>query len=617
MSALYDLAARRLSLLAALGLAGIISVGRFLDFDPAVMRPLCLFTCLVLLPSLVAAHRREKASPIDGVMALFCLASAVGFWLWPGLGRLISAYPEPVLYVLFLAMATLPQLAGKPPFTVYFAQKRTPEAVRETGIYRDINRIMSWTWAGIFALVLASTLVSYRVEGTFAVVIFRAAIPLALLLGIGLPFTRHYPDHHQRRLGIEPVSAPVAGNGPGPARPPGPAPRQKAAKEAKAMSSNPFIAAVSGSPHAGIGNTDLMIEMMRPVLEEQGFSLELINVSQKNIHYCVGCGLCLEKGKCWQNDDHKEIVDKLLAADGIILGSPVYFKHVTAQMKTFIDRSLAFGHKPRGTWKPGAAISVSAGMGETDTADYLGSLLRVFGGWCVGHLTAIATSPGGFLGKELVEQRAAELALELAEAIKGQKRRPATDRDMYFWMFMGKLVRDKKDFMVDDYRHWQEVGVMDSFEKYVGQTQSESAYDPATRKAWLQSMIAQQKGEKHMSPEQEKPKGPAGIGSCREMIAGMPRAFDAKAAKDMRKVIQFDVSGDEEFVAHLVIENGACAHHDGPAEDPDLVVKTPAEVWLKISKGEMDGAMAFMKGKFKTKGDMTLLLKLNTLFGRR
>ena len=62
---------------------------------------------------------------------------------------------------------------------------------------------------------------------------------------------------------------------------------------------------------------------------------------------------------------------ELLEAEGIILASPVYFRHVTGQMKTFFDRSLALGHKPRPTWKPGLAISVSAGLGETDTADYL------------------------------------------------------------------------------------------------------------------------------------------------------------------------------------------------------------------------------------------------------
>lgn len=106
------------------------------------------------------------------------------------------------------------------------------------------------------------------------------------------------------------------------------------------MSENPTIVAVNGSPHAGAGNTTMMIEMLRGPLSEEGFNLEMIHLSEKEINYCYGCGFCMEKGKCWIEDDHRAIVNKLLSADGIILGSPVYFAHVTGQMKTFLDRSL-------------------------------------------------------------------------------------------------------------------------------------------------------------------------------------------------------------------------------------------------------------------------------------
>ena len=158
------------------------------------------------------------------------------------------------------------------------------------------------------------------------------------------------------------------------------------------MSNRFKVVAVNGSPHAGIGNTSIMIEMMKPVLAEEGVDLEQILLAEKRIEYCVGCGVCLEKGKCWRQDDHGEIVARILAADGVILASPVYFTHVTAQMKAFIDRSLAYGHKPRATWKPGMAISVSAGMAETATADYLANMLHVYGAFSIGTLTAIATS---------------------------------------------------------------------------------------------------------------------------------------------------------------------------------------------------------------------------------
>jgi multimeric flavodoxin WrbA len=101
------------------------------------------------------------------------------------------------------------------------------------------------------------------------------------------------------------------------------------------------VVALNGSPHAGIGNTALMLDMLRQPLAEQGCGLEVVTLCEHAIEYCVGCALCMEKGKCWIPDDHLGIVERLLVADGVILASPVYFLHVTAQMKAFLDRSLA------------------------------------------------------------------------------------------------------------------------------------------------------------------------------------------------------------------------------------------------------------------------------------
>ena len=165
------------------------------------------------------------------------------------------------------------------------------------------------------------------------------------------------------------------------------------------MSPKPTIVAVNGSPHAGVGNTFLMIEMLRPTLGQEGFELEVVHLAGLDIQYCTGCAFCMEKGKCWIDDDHRRVTEKLLTAQGIILASPVYFFSVTGQMKTFLDRSLALGHKPRPTWKPGLAISVSAGSGETDVAGYLSSLLHTFGAFPVGALTAMAVHPGRVLGE--------------------------------------------------------------------------------------------------------------------------------------------------------------------------------------------------------------------------
>jgi putative sterol carrier protein len=94
----------------------------------------------------------------------------------------------------------------------------------------------------------------------------------------------------------------------------------------------------------------------------------------------------------------------------------------------------------------------------------------------------------------------------------------------------------------------------------------------------------------------------------------MSLSFKASAAGTLEAVYQFEVSGDENFIAHLAIADGRCVHHDGPAEKPNVIIKTLADVWLKISKGELNGQKAFMDGRYKVEGDVTLLLKLKSLF---
>lgn len=96
----------------------------------------------------------------------------------------------------------------------------------------------------------------------------------------------------------------------------------------------------------------------------------------------------------------------------------------------------------------------------------------------------------------------------------------------------------------------------------------------------------------------------------------IPLGFNPSAAGDLKAIYQFEVEGGENFVAHLTIADGTCTYHEGPAAKPDLVIKTPADVWLKISRGELGGQKAFMAGQYKAEGDFSLPLKLKTLFSR-
>ena len=94
------------------------------------------------------------------------------------------------------------------------------------------------------------------------------------------------------------------------------------------------------SPRKG-GNTEILVREALDAIQELGGETELITVSGKTINPCDGCRTCVEKGVCHINDDMQEIYQQLLQADGIILGTPVYFVNVTAQAKAVMDRIYA------------------------------------------------------------------------------------------------------------------------------------------------------------------------------------------------------------------------------------------------------------------------------------
>lgn len=95
---------------------------------------------------------------------------------------------------------------------------------------------------------------------------------------------------------------------------------------------------LSASPRKG-GNSDLLCDRFLAGAREAGHRVEKIRVADKDINYCTGCGACFESGTCVQEDDMAGILDRMIAADVIVLATPVYFYSMNGQMKTLIDRT--------------------------------------------------------------------------------------------------------------------------------------------------------------------------------------------------------------------------------------------------------------------------------------
>ena len=105
------------------------------------------------------------------------------------------------------------------------------------------------------------------------------------------------------------------------------------------MSKNILI--LSGSPRKG-GNSDILCDRFMEGARESGHRAEKVFLRDRNIGYCIGCEACHQNnGVCVQKDDMAEILGKMIAADVIVMATPVYFYTMDAQMKTLIDRCVA------------------------------------------------------------------------------------------------------------------------------------------------------------------------------------------------------------------------------------------------------------------------------------
>ncbi|HET6352599.1 MAG TPA: flavodoxin family protein [Coriobacteriia bacterium] len=120
------------------------------------------------------------------------------------------------------------------------------------------------------------------------------------------------------------------------------------------------VVAVNGSARKG-GNTTALINAAFAPLIEAGHKCELIELAGKDVRGCTACRKCFEKkdGRCHGRKDFgNEVIEKIMAADALLLGSPTYFADVTTELKAIIDRAGFVGRACPHLLarKPGAGI---------------------------------------------------------------------------------------------------------------------------------------------------------------------------------------------------------------------------------------------------------------------
>ena len=134
---------------------------------------------------------------------------------------------------------------------------------------------------------------------------------------------------------------------------------------------------INGSPKPE-GNTAAALAEVAKALEEGGIETETIHMGNKAIRGCIACGTCMKTGKCAINDIVNEVASKFEAADGLVVGSPVYYASANATLVALLTR-LFYSTRFDKTMKVGAAVVVARRGGCSSTFDELNKFFTISG----------------------------------------------------------------------------------------------------------------------------------------------------------------------------------------------------------------------------------------------
>ncbi len=129
------------------------------------------------------------------------------------------------------------------------------------------------------------------------------------------------------------------------------------------------VLTINTSPHLD-GCTDRALREVEKTLEENDIEFERINIGNKDLRGCISCNYCRTHGKCVFNDLVNETAPKFAEADGIIVGTPVYYAGANGQALAFLDRLYySTGTTINKAMKVGAAVVSSRRAGSTSAYD--------------------------------------------------------------------------------------------------------------------------------------------------------------------------------------------------------------------------------------------------------
>lgn len=141
------------------------------------------------------------------------------------------------------------------------------------------------------------------------------------------------------------------------------------------------ILTIIGSPRKK-GNTYQAARQLEEEMKKKGnYKFEYLFLKDANLEPCTGCFNCVPNGIefCPLKDDREIIQEKMLEADGLVIGSPVYVMTVSALLKNYIDRLAYLCHRPEYHGKKAMLLCTTGGMGSKETLNYMETVVESWG----------------------------------------------------------------------------------------------------------------------------------------------------------------------------------------------------------------------------------------------
>ncbi len=182
------------------------------------------------------------------------------------------------------------------------------------------------------------------------------------------------------------------------------------------------VIGLNASPRGRESRTLRLVNAVLQGARDEGAETELVDVYSLRIGYCTACGTCYATGDCTLMDDFPDLFDRLMDADGIVLGAPNYIDSVPAPLKAVFDRMADAIHCRMFTGKYGCSVCTAGGSNHGPVVGYMNHALSSLGAITVGGIgVAVARDPGAL---SVAEKDAGVLGRTLVQSIRGEHRYP-------------------------------------------------------------------------------------------------------------------------------------------------------------------------------------------------